>query len=347
MISRIPKVRIALTRKCNMRCDYCPRGPDISMENYDGDNYCMSKKEIVAVAEILIEAGVQNLHLTGGEPLLRPDIVEIVKEIKSLGADIELNTNGLLLNSEKANDLEKAGVSLLKISLDAPNSEHFKELTNVDGYQLVLSNIKAAISILPVRLNSVLLQKTKGLVFDLIDLADEIGAHKYHLLDLTYYPSEDYKTFWQNEFVNLTEEIAPLLSSRFGSDCQMMGIFGCNFSKIDRGEGRCTVVLKEADMSMRASICMDCSSYCHEGIFTLRVSAGGYLSICPNSNQMGVNAKDMLQSGRKEELLGILGKHLRIFQEAKPVNSFPVFLDKNSLFLSIRGWKHENMSPKL
>lgn len=334
MLSNIPKARIAVTRQCNMGCIYCPRGPDLSMENYDGDKYCMSNEEIIAIAETLYGAGIRNIHLTGGEPLLRPGLVDLVAEIKKIGAVIELNTNGLALTREMAQDLASAGVGLLKISLDSPTEEHFRKLTKVDGYETVVTNIKTAIPILPVRLNSVVLQQNKSLIPDLIDLADEIGAPTYHLLDLTYYPAMEYRDFWQKEFVNLTEEIAPVLADKFKEPWQPMEIFGCNFSKIDRGDGKCVIVIKEADMSMRSTVCNDCQSYCHEGVFTLRISAGGYLNICPASNYMGVDAREMIQSGKADDLKSALEGYLAIFQRARPTDSFEAFLRRNSLSLT-------------
>lgn len=324
------KVRVALTRTCQMSCVYCPRGPLINMENFDGrETYCLSDDEVLGILSVIAEHGLKNVHFTGGEPLQRKGIISLVRETTKMGAAVELNTNGIGLNTRKTQQLREAGLFLLKVSLDAPNRGAFLSFTGLDAFERVVNGIRSALSVMPVRLNCVVMRSNIGTVVPLIKMANDLGVPQIHLLDLTYYPCVGGKTFWEREFVYLTKELSPILEKEFNRTFKLSPIFGCRFHEMESIPGGTIVVVKEAQPTMRAPECCDnCHEYCHEGVFTLRLSAGGYLNFCPCSNAYGVNALELYRQGRLGETLEAFSN---IFDRARSVESFSVFLKKNGL----------------
>jgi cyclic pyranopterin phosphate synthase len=151
-------LRVSLTDRCNLRCTYCM--PNDFSDWIPGD-HLLSTDELMTVLEVATSQGITGIRLTGGEPLLRPDIVDIVRRIKALPSapKIALTTNGLRL-PEMAQDLADAGLGRVNISLDTLRRDRFKELTFRDRFDDVLAGIDAAkaAGLLPVKINSVLMR---------------------------------------------------------------------------------------------------------------------------------------------------------------------------------------------
>ena len=125
----------------------------------------LSANELVKVIEIAVSQGITEVRLTGGEPLLRPDIVEIVSRINSLESapELSMTTNGVAL-AKVAKDLAKAGLKRINISLDTLDWERFKRLTFRDRYDDVMEGIAAARSagLAPIKINTVLMKDING-----------------------------------------------------------------------------------------------------------------------------------------------------------------------------------------
>jgi len=149
-------LRLSVTDRCNYRCGYCvpPEGVQW-IEPSD----ILTDGEIIRVLSALGREGVTRVRLTGGEPLVRPGFVELVRQITSLGVieDLSVTTNGSLL-AQCAVELKKAGVNRVNISLDTINSSRFRELTCGGDVRDVLEGIEAAIAagLSPVKINVVL-----------------------------------------------------------------------------------------------------------------------------------------------------------------------------------------------
>lgn len=329
----IPKLRISVNADCNFQCIYCPRGSAVTMENYSGtDEPVLQADELIDILRVMKECGLNKAHFTGGEPLLRPDLVEIIERTASLGLDVELNTNGMVLTENMISTLRDAGVNLLKISLDATDPVSFRKITGVDGFVQVTAGIRAATEVMPVRLNTVVMRRNLGRLRDLLRLAAGLKAPTLHLLDLTYYPSEEGKKFWIEEFVCLQTEVRPWIENELGVRFEPMGIYGCRFSSVTLSESGLTIVLKDADKTMRHDrYCTACPGYCHEGIFTLRLSSNGYLNVCPANNHLGVDARKMVANGQLREAMD---RYSELFAEARACDSFEPFVRRNSLVLS-------------
>jgi len=150
-------LRVSLTDKCNLRCTYCMPAEGVE---WLPSQHILTAKEITKIISILCDLGIKEVRLTGGEPLLRPDIIEIISSISKLknAPEISLTTNGIRLASI-ANDLVKAGLKRINISLDTLQKDRFKLLSRRDGLDDVLKGIDAAIlaGLKPIKINSVLM----------------------------------------------------------------------------------------------------------------------------------------------------------------------------------------------
>jgi cyclic pyranopterin phosphate synthase len=157
---RLTYLRVSVTDRCNLRCTYClPEDAEFSF----GDRAFLSPAEIETVVGALVRLGIRRVRLTGGEPLVRRDILEIARRLKALPglADLALSTNGTEL-ARLAPALKEAGVDRVNVSLDSLDPERFREITRRGDLQQVWQGVEAALAagLRPVKLNAVLLART-------------------------------------------------------------------------------------------------------------------------------------------------------------------------------------------
>jgi cyclic pyranopterin phosphate synthase len=151
-------MRVSLTDRCNLRCTYCmPHDFAAWLPSKD----LLSTDELIEIIEVAVSQGIDEIRLTGGEPMLRPDIVEIVARISSIkdAPKLSMTTNGLVL-AKLAKPLVDAGLRRINISLDTLDREVFKKMTHRDRIDDVFAGIAAAkeAGLLPVKINTVLLR---------------------------------------------------------------------------------------------------------------------------------------------------------------------------------------------
>lgn len=166
-------LRISITQRCNNRCAYCHREGEVQRANRSAE--LMSVQEIVRMAKIAVGLGIARVKLTGGEPLMRKDLPEIVAGIAKVQGlrDLSLTTNGLLLGGGMAKKLRDCGLRRVNISLPSLNPETYRKLTG-GKLEDALEGVNAAIEagFCPVKLNMVVLKDVNvGDVPDLIDYA--------------------------------------------------------------------------------------------------------------------------------------------------------------------------------
>lgn len=159
-------LRISLTDRCNLRCVYCM--PAEGMKFMENDKH-LTFDEIESVVRVAAKLGVRRLRLTGGEPLVRPKVEELVERLSAVPGieDIALTTNGIFL-APKAEALKKAGITRVNISLDSMKQERFGKITRGGDVRKVLAGIEAAfrVGFRPIKLNVVLM---KGFNDDEVD----------------------------------------------------------------------------------------------------------------------------------------------------------------------------------
>jgi len=156
----IRDLRVSLTDRCNFRCFYClPHGePPIAPKEQ-----MLSYEEIEYACDVFVELGIEKIRLTGGEPMMRRDIEQIIfklSQLKKRGlSDLALTTNGYFL-PHRAHSLKEAGLDRITISLDSLKRDIFKQMTGVDVLDRVMEGIAAAKSanLNPIKINAVIVR---------------------------------------------------------------------------------------------------------------------------------------------------------------------------------------------
>jgi cyclic pyranopterin phosphate synthase len=136
-------LRISVTDRCNLRCEYCMPPEGIELKEH-GD--MLSYEEIAEIARAAAELGIFKLRLTGGEPLVRRNISRLVSMLRSIDKveEISMTTNGILLTPEVAEELKRAGLDRLNISLDTLDPGRYRKITRGGDVKDVLKGIEAA-----------------------------------------------------------------------------------------------------------------------------------------------------------------------------------------------------------
>ena len=149
-------LRISVTDRCNFRCSYC-----MPLDRYEwiDRREILTFEEIARLASLFVSLGVEEIRLTGGEPLLRHNLEFLVRQISQIKGlkDLSLTTNAYFLK-EQAEGLAKAGLNRINVSLDTINPEKFKLMTRSDEPGRVLSGLKeaAGCGLQPIKINSVI-----------------------------------------------------------------------------------------------------------------------------------------------------------------------------------------------
>ncbi|MGC2667583.1 MAG: GTP 3',8-cyclase MoaA [Candidatus Nitrosopolaris sp.] len=151
------KLRISITDRCNMRCVYCM--PNGNTEWFDQNNI-LTYDEIVKLATILARLGIEKIRVTGGEPLVRPKVEDLIKTLSNIDEikAISMTTNGLLLR-DKVMQLRDAGLSSINVSLDTFKEDRFKAITGIRGLNKIMNAIRAADDAgLKIKINTVIMR---------------------------------------------------------------------------------------------------------------------------------------------------------------------------------------------
>jgi cyclic pyranopterin phosphate synthase len=147
----VTNLRIAVTKKCNLRCFYCHK----EGESNPGEE--ISAERIVEIARAFKELGVRKLKITGGEPLLRKDLPDIILNLPEF-EEISMTTNGILLE-KYAEELRECGLSRVNVSLDTLDAEKYRWITGGGEVQKVVNGIEKAceVGLTPVKINMLVL----------------------------------------------------------------------------------------------------------------------------------------------------------------------------------------------
>jgi GTP 3',8-cyclase len=209
MFSRsISYLRISLTDHCNLRCLYCtPQEGRVKLASEDLLRY----EEILRVVRLAVSLGIEKVRLTGGEPLVRREVLTFIKALGQIPGltDIRLTTNGVLL-ADHAEALQKAGISKLNISLDTLRPERFHQITGVDAFARVWAGISKAreLGFSPIKLNIVAL---KGINDDeFIDFARLTLTEPLQIRFIEFMPIGA-SSFWDKGKFISSQEILELL----------------------------------------------------------------------------------------------------------------------------------------
>ncbi len=151
-------LRLSITDLCNLRCRYCMPSGGIEKKEH---SKILRIEELTEIAEAAVSCGINKIRLTGGEPLVRKGLIELIQNIRKIDGlkTLTLTTNGILL-PDMAFKLKDAGLDRVNISLDSLNREKFKWITRLDKLDSVLKGIDTALKagLTPLKINSVLIK---------------------------------------------------------------------------------------------------------------------------------------------------------------------------------------------
>ncbi|WP_251330528.1 GTP 3',8-cyclase MoaA [Haloplanus pelagicus] len=202
-------VRVSLTDRCNFDCVYChneglgdTRGP---MEPQDDE---MSTDDVVTFLEVATEFGVDSVKFTGGEPMLRDDLEEIIRRTPD-SMEVSMTTNGTYLPG-RADALVDAGLERVNVSQDALDPEAFAEITKSGAYEKVMEGVDAALDagLDPVKLNMVVFEHTAGYVEGMVDHVAENEGLQLQLIE--YMPELTGKPEWNVDIERVHDWLADI-----------------------------------------------------------------------------------------------------------------------------------------
>jgi cyclic pyranopterin phosphate synthase len=207
-------LRVSVTDRCNLRCQYCM--PETDYVWLPRDNV-LSFEEIGRIVDAFTETGVDRIRITGGEPLLRRDLPRLVETFAARPAihDLALTTNGVLL-MQQASALKRAGLHRITVSLDTLDPHRFAMLTRFDEHRAVLAGIDAAAAagFQSLKIDSVVIRGVNdGELADLLEYGRRVGAE----VRFIEYMDVGGATRWTPEAVVSRREMLSTLESRFGS----------------------------------------------------------------------------------------------------------------------------------
>jgi len=207
-------LRISITDRCNIRCFYCMPEENVQFKPRDE---LLSFEEITRFTRIASQMGVDRIRLTGGEPLVRSDLAELVAALAAIDGikDIAMTTNGVLL-ADHAVALKQAGLNRLNISLDGLSEKTFERIARRKGLQRVIDGIFAAreAGFENIRLNAVAITGISE--SELIPLTGFARQHDFELRFIEFMPL-DAENNWQTDQVLAGARIRNLLEAEFGA----------------------------------------------------------------------------------------------------------------------------------
>ncbi len=256
-------LRISLTDKCSLRCTYCMPAEGVPWLERDG---ILTTDEIERVARVCVGLGVTEIRLTGGEPLIRRDVVDVVARLAALGRHVSMTTNGIRL-AELAAPLRDAGLARVNVSIDTLDRDRFARLTRRDRLPEVLAGIDAALAagFEPLKLNAVAMRGVNDdELVDLVEFAVGIGAQMRFIEQMPL----DAGHTWDRGAMVPADEILRRLRHRF----ELTPVGGRGSSPadtwlVDGGPGSVGVIA-----SVTAPFCAACDR--------IRVTADGHVRNC-------------------------------------------------------------------
>jgi len=274
-------LRVSVTDRCNLRCEYCmPEEEYVWLARDD----LLSFEEIAALVDVFASLGLDRVRLTGGEPLLRRGLPELVRLLAARPAlrDLALTTNGILLR-EQAADLRRAGLHRVTVSLDTLRPERFQALTRRDALGAVLDGIEAVreAGFGGLKLDAVVIRGTNDDEFaDLLEYAKGVGAE----LRFIEYMDVGGATLWTPERVVSRREMLERLTARYGTITAIEEVTSAPADRFRLADGTVFGIIS----STTEPFCRHCDRS--------RLTADGMWYLCLYA-RLGINLRDALRRG--------------------------------------------------
>jgi GTP 3',8-cyclase len=304
-MNTVDYLRISLIDRCNFRCQYCmPEGADL---RYVQQQDLLTRQELgQLLQEVFIPVGFRRFRLTGGEPLVRPDAVDIVRMIAQFPEtqDLAMTTNGFLLAAQ-AQALYDAGLRRINISLDSLEAETFDLIIGHRGrsrWQAVWDGIQAAYAVgfSPLKLNVVVIPGVNDQ--EVLDLAALSLERPWHIRFIEFMPIGNADLFGDRGWIS-SEELRQRIRDRWGlTDGQVQGNGPADVFQIPGAQGTIGFISQ-----MSECFCDRCNR--------MRLSADGWLRPCLLNEIGQINLRAELRAGTP---LHILRQQVQELLQLKP-----------------------------
>jgi cyclic pyranopterin phosphate synthase len=210
----IKSVRVSVTDKCNFRCTYCMPAEGLQ---WLGRDEILTFEEIARLVRVLARVGVEEVRLTGGEPLVRRDLPVLVEMLAGVDgvSDLSLTTNGVLLD-RLAGALVEAGLRRLNVSLDTLNHVRFAEITRRDALDAALRGLEEAErypQLRPIKINCV---AVKGFTETEVPALAELARRKPYVVRFIEFMPLDADEAWREDDVLTGGEIRAIIEQQYG-----------------------------------------------------------------------------------------------------------------------------------
>lgn len=285
---KIDYLRISLIDKCNFRCQYCM--PEGTKFNYALNHELLTNQEILTLLrQVFIPLGFIKFRLTGGEPLLRPGLVDLVRDISQLPEteDLALTTNAFLLN-DLAQPLYDAGLSRINISLDSLDPQTFDRITGNKGrsrWQQTWQGIQTAhqVGFDPLKLNVVVIPGLNET--EVLDLAELSIERQWHIRFIEFMPIGNPELFGEKAWID-SAELRSQIRAKWGlEESNIRGNGPADVFQIPGAKGTLGFISQ-----MSECFCDRCNR--------VRLSADGWLRPCLLNETGQIDLKTALRSGR-------------------------------------------------
>lgn len=285
---QITYLRISVTDRCNSRCVYCMPLAGVPWKSHDE---ILRYEEIAEIVRVMAAEGVRAVRLTGGEPLVRPNLSGLVNMLAAIPGieDISLTTNGLLLE-QQAEELAKAGLKRINVSLDTMKPDLFQRITRVGSIERVMRGLEAAekCGLTPIKINMVVM---RGINEDeIIPMARLSISRPWHVRFIELMPLGNQEP-WGDDFpspqtmyYSIRDIRAQLEALGLEAVQEKSGNGPAMEYRLDGAQGRVGMIA-----ALGEAFCGSCNR--------LRLTADGYLRPCLMSASE-INLKEALRSGQ-------------------------------------------------
>lgn len=286
-------LRISVMDRCNFRCPYCmPRETFHDKYRFLGSQERLSFEEIVRLARLFVRLGVRKLRLTGGEPLLRANLADLIGDLTAIPGidDVALTTNGVLL-ARYASELKAAGLRRITVSLDSLDPQVFARMSGgFGGVEEVLAGIEQArrAGLAPIKINAVVQRGVNDhTVLDLVERFRGTGV----IVRFIEYMDVGNRNHWTSGMVVPSKELAGRIGARWPLTSLEPGYRGEVADRYAFADGQGEVGFIS---SVSQPFCGDCSR--------ARLSSDGVVYTCLFANH-GTSLRDALRGGLSDEQL--------------------------------------------
>jgi len=300
----IDYLRLSITDRCNLNCLYCT---PLERSEFLKREEVLRYEEISRMVGVFVKAGIKNVRITGGEPLIKKDLVELVKMLKSIDGlkELSLTTNGVNLDS-CVESLKDAGLDRINISLDTLRKERFQQITGQDSLREVLKGISkvSKLGFSPVKLNMIpMLGINDDEIVDFVNFASD---NNLYVRFIEFFPTNT-RSQKMRECTIINQEVKQRIEDEFGKLTSLRHSDPERFLSKEKnlinnkiiGNGPAKYYRMNNSLIPIGFISSYTENFCHS-CNRIRVNCAGRISPCLFSGYR-YDIQPLLRSGAREE----------------------------------------------